>query len=486
MERTKASRRVKEKRAGNKVQPMNIYEVHVGSWKDGCDSYLELAKELPDYLLKHGYSHVELMPVMHHPFGGSWGYQVTNFFAPNADWGTPGDLRKLIDAFHEAGISVIMDWVPGHFCKNDEGPSEINGGYVYESAEHPEWGTKRFQLKRTEVISFLLSNAAFWFDYYDIDGIRVDGVASMLQPEENFEEDAIEFLQLLNESIFGRFPYAIMAAEDSTAFPNVTKPVFAGGLGFNYKWNMGWMNDTLSYFSRSPQEKRDHHHELTFSSVYAYSESFILPFSHDEVVHGKKTLLDRMPGNYDEMFALLRVLYMYMMTHPGKKLNFMGNEFAPFLEWRYDEGLEWKMLKYDLHRYFYHYMDALNHFYLKDKTLWEVDHKWEGFEWIDADNAEQSVYIYKRNASDPDNFSIIILNIGQYEHKDFRVGVPTSQKYRLAFSTCSGQEKLKKTMQAAQVPFHRQEYSIRVHLPAYTGMIIKPIKKRKKRMKKND
>lgn len=478
---TKASKSVKEKRSGNRIQAMNIYEVHIGSWREECDSFLEMSKVLPTYLVEQGYTHLELMPVMYHPFGGSWGYQITNFFAPAAHWGTPRELRSLVDACHEAGVGVILDWVPGHFCQNEEGLIALNGQDLYESEEHPEWGTRRFDLKRPEVLSFLISNAAFWFAYFDIDGIRVDGIASMLQPQEEYEPDAISFFRTLNQMIFRRFPYAIVAAEDSTAFPKVTEPVYSGGLGFNYKWNMGWMNDTLRFFSRSPAEKRKHHHELTFSLVYAFHESFILPFSHDEVVHGKLTLLDRMPGEYNEKFAQLRVLYMYMMTHPGKKLNFMGNELAPFLEWRYYEGLEWKMLQYEHHRSYYRYVKAINRFYLREKSLWEQDHTWEGFHWIDADNANQSTFIFQRIAKNKEDHLLIVLNAGPDDHRDFRVGVPQNVVYRLAFASKDGISGLKKTMKASSLPFHQQPYSIRVNLPAYTGIILKPIRKRRKK-----
>lgn len=481
MPSSKTSKLVKENRSGNRTQPMNIYEVHIGSWREGSATYAEMSKVLPAYLVENGYTHVELMPIMYHPFGGSWGYQITNFFSPAANWGTPEDLKNFVDACHQSGIGVIFDWVPGHFCQNEEGLISMNGHDLYESEEHPEWGTRRFNLRRPEVICFLISNAAFWFAYYDIDGIRVDGIASMLQPEKEYDTDAIHFFRTLNQMIFRRFPYAIVAAEDSTAFPKVTEPVYSGGLGFNYKWNMGWMNDTLRFFSRTPLEKRKHHHELTFSLVYAFHESFILPFSHDEVVHGKLTLLDRMKGEYNEKFAQLRVLYMYMMTHPGKKLNFMGNELAPFLEWRYYEGLEWKMLQYDQHRSYYRYVKAMNHFYLKEKALWELDHSWKGFRWIDADNASQSVFIYQRIAKKEDSYMLVLLNTGPYDHKDFRIGVPQNTSYRLTFASKDGTAGLKKTMKASPVPFHQQPYSIRVNLPAYTGIILKPIRKRRKK-----
>ena len=482
--RSENSKRVKQKRACNRVQPINIYEMHIGSWRESCDSYHSLAKVLPMYLVELGYTHVEFMPVMHHPFGGSWGYQITGFYAANAKWGSPNELRELVEACHQVGLAVLFDWVPGHFCQNEEGLSLLNGNDVYEAEEHPEWGTKRFKISRPEVQSFLLSNAAYWFAYYDIDGIRVDGVASMLQPGQVYDSDAIDFFQNLNLLIFKRFPYALMSAEDSTVFPHVTAPVRLGGLGFNFKWNMGWMNDTLRYFSLSPREKSKKHHQLTFSIVYAFDESFILPFSHDEVVHGKKTLLDRMPGEYDEMFNQLRVLYLYMMTHPGKKLSFMGNELAPFLEWRYYEALEWKMLGYDAHRAFYRYLRQLNRFYLKEKSLWERDTTREGFRWIDADNQEQSIFVYQRFAEDPRNYSLVVINEGGRNYIEYRMGVAECLKYRMVFSSNNYAEGLdqavKKTMQASSVPWQNQPYSICLRLPAYTGLIIKPVRKRRK------
>lgn len=479
------SRQVKQKRAGNRVQPMNIYEVHIGSWREKCSSYQALSRSLPGYLVEHGYTHVEFMPVMYHPFDGSWGYQITGFYAPSAQWGKPQELRGLVDACHDAGLGVIFDWVPGHFCQNEEGLTELNGHEVYEAEEHPLWGTKRFQLMRPEVQSFLISNAAFWFAFYDIDGIRVDGVASMLQPDEDYDPVAIEFFRTLNRMLFKRFPYAIVAAEDSTAFPKVTAPVYLGGLGFNYKWNMGWMNDALRYFSLPDREKSKAHHQLTFSMVYAFNESFVLPFSHDEVVHGKKTLLDKMSGMYDDKFDKLRILYLYMMTHPGKKLSFMGNELAPFLEWRYYEGLEWKILEYDAHRSFYRYLSDLNHFYLKEKSLWEQDQSWDGFRWIDANNQEQSIFVYQRIAKEPKNYSMVVINAKEENHLEFRIGVPEPTKYRLVFSSnlhARGLQKpIKKTMQATPVPWQSQPYSIVLRLPGYTGLIIKPIRKRRRK-----
>ncbi|BES65153.1 1,4-alpha-glucan branching protein GlgB [Gottschalkiaceae bacterium SANA] len=476
---------VKQKRAGNSNQPINIYEIHIGSWRKMCDSYHSLGKVLPAYLVQLGYTHVEFMPVMHHPFGGSWGYQITGFYAVNAEWGSPQELRELVEACHQVGLAVIFDWVPGHFCKNEEGLSQLNGQDVYEAEEHLEWGTKRFQVSRPEVRSFLLSNAAYWFAFYDIDGIRVDGVASMLQPDKAYDCQAVDFFKNLNRMIFRRFPYAIMSAEDSTAFPHVTAPVHHGGLGFTYKWNMGWMNDTLQYISMSPQEKSKNHHQLTFSLVYAFEESYILPFSHDEVVHGKKTLLDRMSGEYEEMFNQLRVLYLYMMTHPGKKLSFMGNELAPFLEWRYYEELEWKMLAYDSHRSFYLYLSQLNHFYLKEKSLWEQDSSWEGFRWVDADNQEQSIFVYQRLAKDPENYNMVVINEGAGNYMEYRMGVPERLKYRLVFTSATYahglDQPLKKTMQASSRPWQNQPYSICLRLPSYTGLILKPVRKRRKK-----
>lgn len=495
----------KKRRNAGKPEPINIYEMHIGSWRTHEDgtvlSYRELADELIPYLDQMHYTHVEFMPIMEYPFDGSWGYQLTGYYAPTSRYGTPQDLMYLIDKLHSAGISVIFDWVPGHFCKDAHGLYKLDGTNLYESQEHPQWGTMEFDFAKNEVVNFLISNAYYWFDIYHIDGIRIDGVASMIYLNYGYENeyrrnknggtddlDAVAFMQKLNTVIFADFPYAIMAAEESTAYPMVSWPVDKGGLGFNLKWDMGWMHDTLAYMETDPFCRSQFHSRLTFSMAYAFSENFILPLSHDEVVHGKKSMVDKMFGPYDMKFDQMRLLYSYMYFHSGKKLSFMGNEFAPFTEWRYYEQLEWFMLDYDKHNQFHHFMEALNKFYVKQPALWQKDHGWDGFQWIDADNAGQSILIFRRMGENPDDDLIIVINFCPQYYEEFNVGVPELKRYRLVFNTDEEQYggygyKVKKTVKAKEKGAHNQPYSITISVPMSGAVVYKGVKSTKRKKK---
>ena len=382
-------------------KPMNIYEVHAGSWKtreDGTPmTYDELARDM-------GYTHIELLPVTEHPYPPSWGYQVTGYYAPTFRWGTPRQLMEFVDICHSHGLGVILDWVPAHFPKDLYGLYEFDGTCCYElqdpiMREHAEWGTRVFDYGRGEVASFLISNAVFWLKKYHIDGLRVDAVTSMLYlnyartewiPNRyggEYNLEAIEFLRKLNAAAFRANPHVLMIAEESTSYPMLTMPPSEGGLGFLYKWNMGWMNDILKYMKLDPVYRSGSHNHLTFTMTYAYSENFILPLSHDEVVHGKLSLINRMPGNYDDKFCNLRTLYGFMMAHPGKKLRFMGHEFGQFIEWKYDQALDWMLLDYASHRGMRDWYRALNHFYKNTPALYRVDNSWEGFRWLNVNDA---------------------------------------------------------------------------------------------------
>ncbi len=433
-------------------RPMNIYEVDLGSWKRDINrqplSYRDMAAELAAYAVAMGYTHIELLPVAEYPFDGSWGYQATGYYAVTSRYGRPQDFMYLVDCCHKQGLGVILDWVPGHFCKDAHGLARFDGTTLYEyrdahRSENRGWGTLNFDLGRPEVISFLISNALFWLDVYHIDGLRIDAVANMLYLNYGREEsdwapnchggtenlEGIQFLRRLNEEVFAAFPQALMIAEDSTAWPLVTKPTYDGGLGFNFKWNMGWMNDMLRYMELEPVHRQYHHQLVTFSFMYAFSENYVLPLSHDEVVHGKRSLLDKMPGDYWQKFANLRCFYGYMMAHPGKKLLFMGGEFGQFIEWKYDDSLDWHLLEYELHHQLHDYVRELNHFYLANPALWQNDRDWQGFAWIDCQDSQQSVIVFKRQGKEDGDFLIAVLNFTPVVRQQYRIGVPAARYY---------------------------------------------------------
>lgn len=478
---------------------LNIYEVHLGSWKRHTDgsyyTYAETARELATYVKQMGYTHVELLPVMEHPYDGSWGYQVTGYFAPTSRYGTPHDFMAFVDTMHEAGIGVILDWVPAHFPKDAQGLYEFDGEPLYEyqgkdRQEHHGWGTRCFDVGREEIQSFLISNATYWAERYHADGLRVDAVASMLYldydrtPDEwvpnvygdNRNLEAMAFFRKLNAHMRGAFPDVLMIAEESTAWGNLTG-LENGGLGFTLKWNMGWMNDTLSYAETDPIYRKFNHGKLTFSLSYAFGEKYVLPISHDEVVHGKKSFLDRNPGDYDQKFAGARAHLAYMMTHPGKKLLFMGSEIAQFREWDYENELEWFLLDYPRHAEFQRYAAALNHLYLQTPALYERDGGWDGFQWIDPDNCDQSVISYRR-IDKKGREVVVIINFTPVLREQFRVGVPQHgiwQEVLNSDDACfgGGGRVHGGTLRTEKTPMHGQAQSLKLTLPPLGAVILK-------------
>ena len=489
-------------------KPLNIYEVHLGSWKqhkvprpgekdvpvEAFYTYRETADELVPYVKEMGYSHIELMPVMEHPFDGSWGYQVTGFFAATSRYGTPHDLKYLIDTCHQAGIGVILDWVPGHFCRDAHGLGRFNGEKLYEDMDHAHWGTYTFDFGRKEVRSFLLSSAVFWMEEYHADGIRMDGVSSMLylnfaidDPSQRrlnkFGEEgnleAVSFIREFNRTIGTLFPGAFTAAEESSAWPKITHPPEQDGLGFHYKWDMGWMNDTLRYIKTDFPWRHGEHNKLTFSMMYAFSENFILPLSHDEVVHGKCSLIGRQPGDYWRQFAGLRLLALYQMTHSGGKLNFMGNEIGQFIEWRYYEGIEWFLLGYDNHAKHQQFIKELNRVYLEQPSLWQQDFSWDGFRWIDADNSKDCILSYVRQGLKPNDQTVTVINFRTDSHFKFRIGVPKPGRYKEIFNSDesrfggSGLHYNPEVLRAEKIPANGMNWSIEVTVPPVGGIILK-------------
>ena len=472
--------------------PINIYEVQLASWdsiiEDGEPIDLEkTGKALIEYTKGMHYTHIELMPVTEYPFDGSWGYQTAGYFSLSGRYGKPENLQRFIDLCHKSGIGVILDWVPGHFCPDEHGLLMFDGTHLYGGQFHPHWGTYKFDFSSKSVWSFLLSSAVYWAKYYHIDGIRADGVTSMLYLNYGMEEnqkqnafggeddlDAKTFIMKFNDLMHEQFPGFLTFAEESSAYQGVTAPTYLNGLGFDFKWNMGWMNDTLDYFSLDSHSKKIQHEKITFSSVYMRDEKFILPLSHDEVVHGKKQLLEKTPGDDRLKFASLKVLMAYQLFHPGKKLNFMGNEIAQRMEWRYYEPVEWFMLKYPIHDSFHEYVRALNKMYISEPSLYEMDNDVFGFEWIDGSNKEQNVFSFMRRAKDGSEL-IIVLNMSENDYHGFNLGVPRKGKYSEILSSNldiydgtglhNGE-----LISSIDIPCHGKKQSIKIEIPFFCAM----------------
>ncbi|MGC1244440.1 MAG: 1,4-alpha-glucan branching protein GlgB [Chryseosolibacter sp.] len=489
------------KALAGKPKPYSVYEVHYGSWRRNEEnyslSYPEMATQLVEYVKDMGFTHVEFLPVMEHPFFGSWGYQVTGYFAPTSRYGSPEDFMYLVDSLHRAGIGVILDWVPSHFPGDIFGLFKFDGTYLYEHEDprkgfHPDWKSYIFNYGRSEVRSFLISNALFWLDRYHADGLRVDAVASMLyldysrkagewipnQYGGNENIEAITFLKEFNEVVYLNFPDAITIAEESTSWPGVSRPTYLGGLGFGQKWMMGWMHDTLHYFSHDPVHRKYHQNEITFSIMYAFTENFMLPLSHDEVVHGKGSLLGRMPGDEWQKFANLRLLFAYMFTHPGTKLLFMGGEIAQSSEWNHDKSLDWSLLQYDLHKGIQEIVRELNKLYKTEKALYHYGFEHKGFHWVDYGDRENSVMIYQRQADKKEDLMIVICNFTPAVRYLYRVGVPYRGQWREVFNSdhqkYGGSGLLNQgLLNTSPVKFHGRDYSISLNLPPLAISILK-------------
>ena len=485
----------KRKNKDHYSSPMNVYEVNLCSWqrKENGDylTYREYADKLVPYVKEMGYTHIELMPLTEYPFDGSWGYQVTGYFSITSRFGTPQDFMYFVDKCHQNNISVILDWVPAHFPKDEHGLVEWDGQCLYENQgldrqEYKSWGTRRFDFGREEVQSFLISSAMFLFDKFHIDGLRCDAIASMLYLDYDKEDgdwvpnsyggkenlEAITFLQKLNSSVFKEYPYALMIAEESTAWPLVTKPTYVGGLGFNYKWNIGWMNDCLEYVAMDPFFRKDNHTKLTFSMFYAFSENFILPISHDEVVHGKKSLLDKMNGDYEQKFACDRTFMAYMMAHPGKKLHFMGNEFGQFKEWDYGSGLDFLLLDYEKHKKLKDFVQELNYFYKQNSELYEIDFSWDGFRWIVADDCSQNILVFARKNKKGEEL-ICVMNFSPVDRFDYGIEVEKGT-YEEVFN--SNLEKFGGNGKSNGTKKTNNTYGknmLHIEIPAYTALFFK-------------
>jgi len=484
--------------------PISIYEVHLGSWRRVPEeenrwlTYREMAPLLADYVRESGFTHVEFLPVMEHPFDGSWGYQTTGYFAPTSRFGTPDDFRFLVDYLHQHGVGVILDWVPAHFPKDETGLGYFDGSHLYEhgdprQGEHPDWNTFVFNYGRNEVQSFLISNAMFWLDKYHVDGLRVDAVASMLYLDYGRREgewianryggkeniEAIHFLRKLNEHVYGAFPDVMMIAEESTAWPQVSRPTYVGGLGFGLKWNMGWMHDVLDYLSQDPVLRSYQHNKITFSLVYAFTENFVLPFSHDEVVYGKGSMLRKMPGDEWQKFANLRLLYGFMFGHPGKKLLFMGNEFGQWSEWNHDASLEWHLLGEPLHARLRHWLGDLNALYRSDPSLHQLDSDAAAFEWVDCTDAQRSVISFLRRGRNPREQLLFVCNFTPVIRQNYRIGVPLNGLWREVLNSDaamyggSGQGNFG-GLSAMPFPIHGRPFSLNMTLPPLGIVVFRP------------